>query len=64
VGMAEDDRVRVGESRSESLQATPGGAGVMDHTEDDLFQLERERLGEVAAEPGAVDVAVDSGDGS
>ena len=63
MGMSEDNRVRIGESRSEPLQAALGGTGVMDHAEDDLFQLERERLGEVAAELGAVDVAMNGGDG-
>jgi hypothetical protein len=64
VGVAEDDRTGVGKPRPKPLQATLGGAGVVDHAEDDPIDLERQGLRQVAPELGAVDVAVDGGDGS
>ena len=60
--MAEDDRVRVGEAGPKPLEAPPGGAGVVDHTQDYVPELQADRFGQLPPELGAVDIAVDRGD--
>jgi hypothetical protein len=62
--MTEDDRVGVGEPSSEPVEAALRGAGVVDHTQDYVLELEGDRLWELAAKLGGVDVAVDGRHGS
>jgi hypothetical protein len=62
MGVAEDHRVRVGESQTQPLETALRRTGVVDHTQNYVLQLQRDRLRELAAEPGTVDVAVNRGD--
>jgi hypothetical protein len=61
VGVTEDDRVGVREPGAQPLQAPPRGAGVVDHTQNYVLELEGDRLGQGAAKFGGIDVAVDGG---
>jgi hypothetical protein len=63
VGMPEDDRVRFGKAGSKTIETALRGAGVVDHTQDYVLELQGDRLGQLAAELSTVDVAVDRGHG-
>src|SRR5512139_1517405 len=58
VRVAEDHGVRIREAGPQALEAPPGRAGVMDYGEGRPAEVQRERLGELAPQLGAVDVAV------
>ena len=59
VGVAEDDRVRVGEAGAHPREAPLGGAGVVDRADRVPSISIAVRLRQLAAQLGAVDVAVD-----
>jgi len=57
--MAEDHGVGIGEACAEPLQTPFGGACVVNHTQDYVFQLQGDRFGQLLSQLQAVDVAVD-----
>src|SRR5512147_2828750 len=61
VRVAEDHGVRIRKAGPQALEAPLGGAGVVDHGEGRPAELQRERLGELAPQLRAVDVAVHRG---
>jgi hypothetical protein len=64
VGVAEDDRVGIGEAGAEALDPALRGAGVVDDRDRRPLGVEADGLGQLAAELGAVDVSLHGDDGA
>src|SRR5829696_2077526 len=62
VGVAKDDGVRIREADPHPVQTALGRSGVMDHPERRSVEIQRQRLGQLAPQLRAVDVAVDRDD--
>jgi hypothetical protein len=62
VGVTEDHGVRVREASAKALQSSLRRTGVVDHREGGAVEVQGERLGELAPQLRAVDVAVNRGD--